>query len=192
MIDFNSDQFQDEEIVIFNGGKAGLAENVDLTIRKKSSTDHQNAPDYTLVAIDDKGGEVKQGYYYTPASDSASSEDIEKHQINTIRRLITIVKKMVPADFKLPSAPSYKEGIDLFAGLIREHSQGKKFNVFATYGTNDYPRAFLELRYFNCVAREGETLIAGARDLMVRLEPDNESTTNSGVDSVQSDSDWFN
>lgn len=190
MIDFNQEEFNQDEIKIFNGGKAGFVQGVNMTITKKSSDDHVNAPDYNIVISNDSG-EVKQGFYYEPSSqNNPTKEQIETHQKNVASRLHTIAKKTVEDGYVFPKVNSYKEGIDMLANIIRENSVNKKFNCFVTYGSTSYPKKYLELRYFNSIARENETLVARASDQLERIEADSNSQDVSGVSSNLGDS-WL-
>jgi uncharacterized protein (DUF736 family) len=42
--------------VIFNGGVAGLVNDVKMSVYKKKPDDKENAPDYKITFTDDNGG----------------------------------------------------------------------------------------------------------------------------------------
>lgn len=183
MIDLNSKEFGG--VKIFNNGVAGFTKNVDLTIAKKSSTDPDTWPDYNIV-VNDGNGEIRQGFYYRQKDfANLSKEDKDKSQSRTVSRMMDIANEMVPEGFEFPKVSSYEEAIDTIAKIIKEHSAGKKFHVFTTYGSVNYPKPYLELRFFNCVvnAESGRVLKATPNDQMERITPDAPSDDTSSQDS---------
>lgn len=181
MIDLNNKEEFGTVGGIFNDGVAGTVENVTLTIVKKTSADHAQSPDYNLVA-NDGNGEVRQGFYYLPSnSETKSKEEVEKNQKMTVDRLLDVARTMVDKDFVFPATKSYQEAIDVVAGVIRDNSEGKLFKVFTTYGSRNYPREFLELRFFNSVLPQDSprSFRPGQNDQMERIQPDAPSTGSS-------------
>lgn len=172
MINLNDKKEFGGQSAIFNDGKAGLVENVEISIAKKTSADHDQAPDYNLIVKDDLG-EIKQGYYYKPSGDR-SKEEVENIQKLTTNRMLDVARAVVGQDYEFPNTDTYPAAMDMLAGLIRDNAKDKKFKVFTTYGTTNYPKAFMELRFFNCILPQesGRTLTASPRDMMTPLRPD--------------------
>lgn len=77
--------------------------------------------------------------------------------------------------YDFPKVENAKEAFDVLFGIIGDNAGGKKFNVFATYGTDGYPSKFLGLRYFDFIedaTNESGRLTPKNNDLLARLEQD--------------------
>ena len=176
---------------IFNDGNAGFVKGVKIRkISKKTSTDAQFAPDYN-VHYNDGLGEVRQGFYYKPSgSENRTQQEIETHQKQVIQRMMSIASATVPADFKYPKLNSLEEAIDVIAKIINDHSEGKEYGLFVNYGTTNYPKEFLEVRYFDFIVPgdSGRVLTAKPADVLTRIRPDAPA---SGESSSAEGTDWF-
>lgn len=175
---------------VFNNGEAGLVENVELSIEKKSSSDNPNSPDYKLIATD-ANGSVNEGYYYNPyGHESMSKEDLEKKQKMGINRLMEAARAVVPEGFVFPDVNSAKEAMDAIAVVIKDNAPGKKVRVFTNYGTVGYPKEFLQFRFFNYVQpMDGKQLSPRNDDMLTRPTPDSKPTGSAAAD-VAGD-DWL-
>lgn len=167
MFDLNGEEFK-KPVSIFNNGVAGKVNNVKISkVEKKPMDGAPGAPDYK-VYFADASSEINQGFWKEP-----------KNPKYEIQRMKSIADALVPSDFVYPAV---KDGtaaaaIDVLAKVIRDNSPEKLLNVFVTYGTEDYPSNYLNLRYFNFV-ESSETPEAASRltardsDLLIKLEPD--------------------
>ena len=64
ILDGRSMRIDKNNTVIFNGGNAGIAENVTLTINKKKPEDKEGSPDYKLTFTDENGGSCNSSFWY--------------------------------------------------------------------------------------------------------------------------------
>lgn len=180
MLDLNGKEFQGT--TIFNGGNAGKAENVEISVEKRAAGEPENRPDYKVFITDESGAKINEGFYYPKANPQKSQEDNDKASNREVSRVVAIARAIVGANYEFPSVSSGKEAFDVLFGIIGEHGAGKKVNTFVTYGNTGYPKKFLELRYFDFIedaAAPSGKLKVKNNDLMERLEQDAPSTDNS-------------
>lgn len=177
MIDLNAEELK--PVSIFNDGKAGLVKDVTLEVTKKQPSDPDNRPDFNLVITDSSGATLREGFYhFTPNSmkdDAANQATLDR----TIRRFGTIARAAMGADFIFPELKTPKQAYEVLFDIIGQGVQGKKFNVFVTYGTTNYvnKNGYLKLRYFDFIEPAGETtrLKVKNSDLMERVTPDSDN-----------------
>lgn len=168
-----------EGITIFNNGNPGKVKNVTMSVTKKESGDHEQAPDYKLIFTETSGASVNTGFYYfVPKSDKSDVENL-KSEGYLISRLLSAARAVVPMDFVFPEVANSKEAIDSLCKIIKEHGPNKKVNVYVTYGTKERPnnKGYLGVRYFDFVESadtpdEKSRLRAHPRDLMEKILPD--------------------
>lgn len=154
-MNFNlNDEKYNGGVAVFNNGNAGKVENVEISVEKKQAHDMDSAPDYKLIVKDSSGGApINQGFYL-----NVEGEDKQGQNIQRIR---SIAQSIVPEGFVYPEVNSYEEAVNTLFKIIKENSEGKKVNVFTTYGyegSNGKPgkvSKFLGLRYFNFIERPG-------------------------------------
>lgn len=175
MINLNGKEFGGT--IIFNGGNAGKVENVTISIEKKQPGEPDVYPDFKLVVEDAAGGKLNQGFYYftpNPQNDAARNEQRETQEIS---RVLHIAKAVVGENYDFPAVQSAREAFDVLFKIAADNAAGKKFNVFATYGTVNRPnkKGYLGLRYFNFIEpadANPSRLVAGRQDLMERVVED--------------------
>lgn len=149
---------------VFNNGVAGKIENVEVTVEKRKADEPDTYPPYKLVVNDGSGAAPLTLGFYTEESD-------EKRQDMNIQRVKSIAKAVVPKDFVYPSVSSYTEAMNSLFKIIKDNSEGKKVNVFASYGYAGKPSKYLGLRFFNFIESVDETysrLKATPNDVMIR------------------------
>ncbi len=176
---------------IFNGGVAGLVTNNDISVEKKKTTDPDNAPDYKLVVTDEAGKTVNQGFYYYNPNDSFTKEENERKEKMQVGRVLHIAHAVVGKDYEFPEVSTSKEAFDTLFKIIRDNCAGKKFNVYVTYGSKQYPSTFLGLRYFNFIEPTNgdvSTLKPANADQMERIMPDSQDT--SSTEEGSDDEEW--
>lgn len=165
---------------IFNGGEAGKVDNVSIRVEKKQ--DSSNQPDYKLFASDGLG-EINEGFYYPTPNPQKNEEDNNKIAKMHVGRVLHAAKAVMGEDYVFPEVSSAQEAYDTLFKLIKENSEGKKFNVYATYGTKDRPSQYLGFRFFNFIEPAGNektTLYPNIRDMMEKLNPDVPTADTSG------------
>lgn len=147
MYNLNDSSFDSKgSVTIFNDGKAGLVENVSMSVSKKKPEDKENAPDYKVVFTDANGGECSTSYWYvTKATEYASIEDQIKKQGTGMKHIIHAV---YGKDFQIPvNATTPQQLLDQSMKLIREGlASGAKFRIFATYGTLNSRKEYIQPR----------------------------------------------
>ena len=166
MFDLNGNDFQENSI--FNNGKAGLVENVEISVEKK--VDGSNTPDYKLIAKDNLGT-INVGFYYVTPNPQKSQEDNEKFEKQQVSRVVHAGRAVMGKDFAFPTVTSSKQAYDVIFDLIAKNATGKKFNIFTTYGTTQRPSKYLSFRYFSFIEPadvEVSTLVAKNGDLLER------------------------
>lgn len=173
MFDLNNKEEFNTGSSVFNNGIAGVVKNVEIRVEKKTSEDHENAPDYKLFVKDDKG-EINGGFYIPSQDSSKSEEENLKVAKREVGRIVGIARAVMGDDYNLPEVQSAKEAYDKLFSLVRENSEGKKFNVFVTYGYTARPSKYLGLRYFDFIEKGGDVskLATKASDVMERIDPD--------------------
>lgn len=173
MLDLNGKEFQGT--TIFNGGNAGKAENVEISVEKKAKGVQDNTPDFKVFATDESGAKINEGFYYPSPNAQKSQEDNEKAANREVGRVVSIARAIVGANYEFPKVTSSAEAFDVLFDIIAQNAPGKKVNIFSTYGNVGYPKKFLTFRYFDFI-EDAESpsgkLKPKNNDLMERLEQD--------------------
>lgn len=130
-----------KEIKIFNEGKAGLVENVRVRIEKKAASDDEKKPVYKLIATDENGAEVNEGFYYQ----EEGSKSFTNFQA---QRLILLAKGVIGEDVKFPVFKNPTEVLDGVMHMVAKELDKKLFRVLVTYGTTKRKSAFLNFKSF--------------------------------------------
>lgn len=194
----NDENFGGGGVTVFNNGNTGKVENVKMYVTKKSPEDNDLAPDYKLVFTDVAGGQINQGFYYHKVNEQDDEKRNKDKQTWLISRILSAAKAVVGKDFiftEFPENTPMNTIVDYLFKIIRENSEDKMVNVYATYGTVDRPSQYLGARYFNFVENidtpsNMSKLMFSKNDQMEKLkadEPKNEGNTsgsNSTADSV--------
>lgn len=197
-INLNNDEFDASEgAAIFNNGKAGIAENVTLSLEKKKPEDKEKAPDYKIVFTDENGGSCNYSLWYVESETQYSSvEEQIKKQGKVLKHLAHAI---LGEGFQFPEFANAKGMLDGVMKAIKGGLKpGLKFRVFANYGAGKYTKLYIQPRTWvpflepMSVDIEETRLKQGNLDVMSRLESDNdssESTSDSMADGVDDDGD---
>lgn len=198
MIDLNSNEFDAAEgVSIFNGGKAGVVENVAMTIKKKTAEDKEKAPDYKVTFTDESGAEAATPLWYiTEATQFAS---IEQQQVKQGKILKHLIHTVCGPNTQISPFANEKEMLDGAMKLVRDGLKtAGKFRVFANYGTTEYrkkyiqPRSWVPFMESMSVPVDESVLKVSDIDGMERLSEDKPTpaTTGGGGTSADADDDW--
>lgn len=154
---------------VFNNGVAGKAIGVEVTVEKRKVEEPDSYPDYKVIVSDESGGvSINQGFYI-------NSEDDEKRQQMTYQRVKSIAEAVVPDGFIYPEVNGYNDAMNTLFKVIKENSDGKKVDVFVSYGYTNKPSKYLGLRMFNFIQKQGvsfDRLKPSNTDVLERPEAD--------------------
>lgn len=155
---------------VFNNGVAGKAVGVTVTVEKRKVDEPDSYPDYKVVVSDESGGmPINQGFYI-------NSEDDKKRQDMTFQRVRSIADAVVDNDFVYPEHDgTYIAAMNALFKVIKENCDGKKVDVFVTYGYTAKPSKYLGLRMFNFIQKQGasfDRLKPSNTDVLERPEAD--------------------
>lgn len=186
MFDLNGADFKEREVKrVFNNGKGGKVKNVIISkIEKKSVEDDVNAPDYKIFFEDENGSDINLGFWKEAKDDAGAKRELG--------RLLHIARAVLGADYKFPPVASYTEGVNVLSKLVKDNFKGKVFNLFVSYGNENYPKKFLTIRYFDFLESADteevlSKLFVKKNDLLEPLEDD--STNDTSDDLLAGDSD---
>ena len=162
---------------IFNSGIAGKVEGVSVEVKRKEATGPLSYSDYTLVITDANGTSLNNFFSYFKNNDNYDAAKNQANQGYLLSRILSIAHAIMPKDTVYPdvSGKSCNEIVDVLFRLINDNAEGKKANVFVTYGTKTKPSQFLGLRFFNfieAVDTAKSRLSATGLDMMERLVAD--------------------
>lgn len=146
MINLNDASFDAAEgKAIFNGGNAGIVNDVTLSVVKRKPEDKENSPEYKLTFTDAMGGECNTSFWYVEKDTEYSTvqEQIQK-QGKTLKHVIHAI---YGATYQFPNFNSAKEMLDGCMKLIRDGLASKPtFRVFANYGTTSSVKKYIQPR----------------------------------------------
>lgn len=165
-INLNKSEDFIKDIKIFNDGKAGVTENVQVRVEAKKATDGAKNPDYKLIASDGKG-EINEGFYYQ----EDDSDGFTKYQA---QRLIMLARGVFGEGVQFPVFGSARETLDGIMANVAKEVVGKTYRVVATYGTTKRKSAYLGFRSFGSFIQPmtvPNTLALGPSDSVVRGTP---------------------
>jgi hypothetical protein len=179
-INLNDSQF--ESTPIFNGGKAGLARDIEIVdVVTRKVDDNPRTPDYKILFKDERGAEINQGWYYFSPKEGASAEKIEKSKQIELSRLVHLARAVMGEDSTLPEVTDVQNALDVVMKLVKDNGKAKKYNVYVTYGSAYKPSQYLGLRYFNFIedaSNEVSKLRPSANDVLERVTPDEPTVGN--------------
>ena len=133
MIDLNSEEFDGgSNVAIFNGGNAGVASNCTLTVEKKDPAETRRLPSWKVVATDASGASTDLPLYYL---DDPTNQYYASNLTKQGKLLKHLIKVVVGDGVKIPQFANPTEMLDKCMELISSKAAGKKFHVFANYGT---------------------------------------------------------
>lgn len=173
MFDLN-DNKQFGGVQIFNDGVAGLVKNVEVSVEKRGLDEPDTYPNYKLVITDESGASINAGFYYFTPNPNKDEESNRKSEISQVGRVLHIARAVMGKDYNFPTFQTSKEVYDELFKLIHANTNGKKFNVFVTYGNEYRPSAYLSLRYFDFIQPANSEVLLKAKngDIMERPTPD--------------------
>ena len=179
MFDLNDEKEFGGMPAIFNGGVAGLVENVSIDRIEKNDGD-SNQPPYKIFYKDESGNEINQGWFYFKPYPGADDESVNKSKRGEVSRIRSFAVAVLGKDATLPKVESVEEALDSVMKLTKDGFSGKKFNIYTNYNTKTNPKTYLQLRKYNFIEPAGTeptTLTSNPNDLMERLVPEADSTT---------------
>jgi hypothetical protein len=175
---------------VFNNGIAGKAVGVSVVIEKKRVDEPDINPGYKLIVSDESGGvSINQGFCFN----DWEKETDEKRQNQTYQRVKSIAEALVPEDFVYPAVNGYVDAINTLFKVIKENSEGKKVDVFVTYGYTAKPSKYLGLRMFNFIQKQDvkfDRLKPTNTDILERPEADAPKADNPGTETKASADIW--
>lgn len=187
MINLNDASFDAKEgAAIFNDGKAGIAENVTLTVNKKKPEDKDGSPEYKLTFTDENGGSCNTSFWYVEKDTEYStiSEQIQKQG----KVLKHVIHALYGGSYAFPNFSSARELLDGCMKIIRDGlASGVKFRVFANYGTKTSVKKYIQPRSWvpflepMSVAIADTRLKRGDLDAMDRIQEDSFVTPTAGA-----------
>jgi hypothetical protein len=198
MYNLNDASFDAKEgAAIFNGGNAGIAENITIAVVKKKPEDNANAPDYKLVFTDGNGGSCNSSFWYVEkATDYYSVDELIQKQGKVLKHIIHAI---YGGTYQFASGfDSARALLDGCMKIIRDGLQNpQKFRVFANYGTTSsvkkyiQPRSWVPFMEPMSVAASETRLKAGTLDAMARVEEDSFVTSGpANADQLAEGDDW--
>lgn len=172
---------------VFNNGVAGKAVGVNVTVEKRKVDEPDSYPDYKVIVSDESGGiPINQGFYI-------NSDDDEKRQQMTYQRVKSIAEAVVPEEFVYPEVTGYIDAMNTLFKVIKENSDGKKVDVFVSYGYTAKPSKYLGLRMFNFIQKQGasfDRLKPSNSDILERPEADAPKADGEGAVAKSTESIW--
>jgi len=194
-INLNDESYSAKQgAAIFNGGNAGLVDNVSISVEKKKADDKNTAPDYKLVFTDASGASCNNSFWYITEDTKFSTVDEQVMKMGKICK--HLLHAIYGADFEIPAFADAKAMLDGTMKLVREGlPNAGKFRIFANYGTKQYCKSFIQPRSWvpfmesMNVAIEDTRLKASDLDAMVRLEQDGKPN-GAAASTASDDDDW--
>ncbi len=147
MYDLNDNGFDAKQgVTIFNGGVAGLVNDLKMSVYKKTKEDKENAPDYKVVFTDSNGGECSTSYWYVTKDTQYSTIDEQVRKQG--KSMKHIIHAIYGADHEIGfKASNAKELLDHAMKYIKDGlASAGKFRVFATYGTLNATKKYIQPR----------------------------------------------
>lgn len=165
-VDLNKSEEFVKEFKIFNDGKAGVVENVKISIEKKAPGSDDKKPDYKLVATDSTGATINEGFYYQ----EPDSAGFTKYQA---QRLIMLARAVLGEEIKFPIWNTPTEVLDGVMKMVAP-ALNRPFRVAACYGTTKNPSQYIGFRNFGSFIQsmaEVNKLSFTSSDNMVKVTP---------------------
>lgn len=179
------------DVSIFNNGKSGIVDGVDIRIEKKKPGEPVINPDYRLIAKDGLG-EVNEGFWY--------QKDIDTFKKFQAQRLIRLGKGVFGENFEFPLFDTPTQALDGVLKAVANATKNKGCRVAVCYGTTKRPQRYLRFKSFGRfleLMNEFPTtqMSFDKGDNLTRPEvtPTEESTLLTGTSQIDSsdDSDWM-
>lgn len=156
----------------FNGGVAGIVNNVTAKISKKTPEDKPNSPDYKVTFTDEKGGSCNTSFWYvTEATSYKTVEELIASQAKVLKHLVHAI---MGDSYQFPPYETAKAMLDGCMATIHKAVAGQKFRIFANYGTKTAQKKYIQPRSWvpfiepASVSIESTRLVASDLDLLER------------------------
>lgn len=175
--DLNNGSLISGGTAIFNNGIAGKVENVLISVKRKQESGPLSYADYNLVVTDSANTTLNGLFSYHKNNDMYDEKKNRDNQGYLLGRIQSIAQAVVPEGYVYPDVKDLtcNEIVDILFKIIHDNSEGKKVNVFVTYGTKTKPSTFLGLRFFDFIesstAPKGRLTVRG-NDMMERIIAD--------------------
>lgn len=198
MINLNDSSFDAKEVKIFNGGVAGIVNNVTVSLEKKKPEDKEKAPDYKVIFTDESGASCNTSFYYV--TEPTQYATVEKQIANQGKVLKHLLHAVISPSFQFPQFDTPKAMLDGCMMTLKQNAvQGAKFRIFCNYGSIQSPKQFLQPRswvpFIESMSVTESRLEVGKIDQMERIEADSQSgsastTSSSAAGSPASTDGW--
>lgn len=194
MINLNDEKFDGggNSGPIFNGGVAGIVENVTLSVEKKKADDHENAPDYKLMFTDENGATCNSSYWFI--TEATSFNTVDELILKQGKVLKHVIHAIYGSDYELPTWKTPEEMLNGAMKLIRDGLKAApKFRMFANYNVKSSPKQYIQPRSWvpfmepMDVASEDSRLRVSDLDQMERITEDKVSAP---AATVADDEEW--
>ena len=146
-INLNTSEYDGSDINIFNGGSAGVVENVKVSIEKGEESKPVNYPDYHLVFKDADNGRIDKGFYYL----DEQNENFKKRLVGMGSELRHVWGNLIGADTPIPEFSGHKQMVDQMMLKFKEATEASPdvlYRTVATYGTKARPQKYLRIPFF--------------------------------------------
>lgn len=177
MFDLNNGSLTSGGTTIFNNGIAGKVSDVSIAIKRKEETGPLSYADYNLVVTDAAGTNLNGLFSYHKNNDQYDDAKNRANQGYLLGRIQSIAQSVVPDGFVYPDVKDLQcnQIMDVLFKIIHDNAEGKKVNVFTTYGSKAKPSTFLGLRFFDFIESTTKTpsrLSVKGNDMMERIVAD--------------------
>lgn len=199
-IDLNEEKYDGGgDVSIFNNGKAGIAEDVTISIVKKTPEDKEKSPDIKVEFSDSTGATMNMPFWtVTGPNDWNSEEELIAKQAKVLKHLAHAV---LGKDFKFPTFDNATQMLNGVMKAISKALKGSKlkFRVFANYGSTRSPKQYIQPRSWvpfiepMSVDLEETRLKPGNIDAMERVTADDDAAPTTGSmdnGSADDEDDW--
>jgi hypothetical protein len=147
MINLNDEKFDQSgsDVIIFNGGTAGLAENVTMSVDKKAADAKEGSPDYKVVFTDSNGGTCNHGLWFvTGGNDYNDEATLINKQAKLLKHLVHAV---YGSDYQFPQFGNATEMLNGCMKLLKEGlPNAGQFRIWTNYGTTQGPKKYIQPR----------------------------------------------
>lgn len=165
-VDLNKSEDFVKEFKIFNDGKAGVVENVKVSIERKALDADVKKPMYKVIATDSTGASINEGFYYQ----EPDSKAFTGYQA---QRLIMLARGVLGKDVQFPIWNTPTEVLDGVMKMVAP-ALNKPFRVAACYGTTKNPDQYLGFKSFGSFIQpmaEANSLSFTSSDNMTKVTP---------------------
>jgi uncharacterized protein (DUF736 family) len=182
MINLNDESFDKVGGSIFNGGVAGIVENVTVTLEKKKPEDKEGSPDYKVIFTDSSGASCNTPFWYV--KEATQYKSVEQQVLAQGKVLKHLVHALHDPTYVFPSFETAEAMLNGCMKIIRDSlNPALKFRIFANYGSTSSIKKFLQPRSWvpfiepQTVPISETRLKVGNLDQMVQIKEDAPETT---------------